>query len=130
MADFKTAYKKIEAAEGGYCFDPDDAGGETYKGISRRANPNWNGWISIDAIKKAHPTTFKGILKKLPNLKRKFKTFIKTNIGIVLNLMMFQINLLLSKCLTLLLIKVRLLLLNLLNVCLTLEKLVNGRLTF
>lgn len=130
MADFKTAYKKIEAAEGGYCFDPDDAGGETYKGISRKANPNWDGWISIDAIKKAHPTTFKGILKKLLNLKRKFKTFIKINIGIVLNLMMFQINLLLNKCLILLLIKVKLLLLNLLNECLTLEKLVNGHLTF
>lgn len=77
MADFKTAYKKIEAAEGGYCFDPDDAGGETYKGISRRANPNWNGWISIDAIKKAHPTTFKGILKKTPELEKKVQDLYK-----------------------------------------------------
>lgn len=63
MADFKTAYKKIEAAEGGYCFDPDDAGGETYKGISRRANPNWNGWISIDAIKKLILLLLKVFLK-------------------------------------------------------------------
>lgn len=77
MADFKIAYKKIEAAEGGYCFDPDDAGGETYKGISRRANPNWNGWISIDAIKKAHPTTFKGILKKTPELEKKVQGLYK-----------------------------------------------------
>ncbi len=77
MADFKIAYKKIEAAEGGYCFDPDDAGGETYKGISRRANPNWNGWISIDAIKKAHPTTFKGILKKTPELEKKVQDLYK-----------------------------------------------------
>ena len=77
MADFKTAYKKIEAAEGSYCFDPDDAGGETYKGISRRANPNWNGWISIDAIKKAHPTTFKGILKKTPELEKKVQDLYK-----------------------------------------------------
>ena len=77
MADFKTAYKKIEAVEGGYCFDPDDSGGETYKGISRRANPNWNGWISIDAIKKAHPTTFKGILKKTPELEKKVQDLYK-----------------------------------------------------
>lgn len=77
MADFKTAYKKIEAAEGSYCFDPDDAGGETYKGISRRANPNWDGWISIDAIKKSHPTTFKGILKKTPELEKKVQDLYK-----------------------------------------------------
>lgn len=77
MADFKTAYKKIEAAEGSYCFDPDDAGGETYKGISRKANPNWDGWISIDAIKKAHPTTFKGILKKTPELEKKVQELYK-----------------------------------------------------
>lgn len=77
MADFKIAYKKIEAAEGSYCFDPDDAGGETYKGISRRANPNWDGWISIDAIKKAHPTTFKGILKKTSELEKKVQDLYK-----------------------------------------------------
>lgn len=77
MADFKTAYKKIEAAEGCYCFDPDDAGGETYKGISRKSNPNWDGWISIDAIKKAHPTTFKGILKKIPELEKKVQDLYK-----------------------------------------------------
>lgn len=77
MADFKTAYKKIEATEGGYCFDPDDAGGETYKGISRRANPNWDGWISIDAIKKSHPTTFKDILKKTPELEKKVQDLYK-----------------------------------------------------
>lgn len=30
--------------EGGYVNDPADRGGETYRGISRRANPNWEGW--------------------------------------------------------------------------------------
>lgn len=30
--------------EGGYVNDPDDRGGETYRGISRRANPSWKGW--------------------------------------------------------------------------------------
>lgn len=77
MADFKSAYRKIEVSEGGYVNDPDDAGGETYKGISRKANPNWDGWISIDAIKKAHPTTFKGILKKTPELEKKVQDLYK-----------------------------------------------------
>jgi lysozyme family protein len=30
--------------EGGYVNDPADRGGETYRGVSRRANPNWRGW--------------------------------------------------------------------------------------
>lgn len=39
--------------EGGYVNDPKDAGGETYKGISRRANPDWAGWSIVDASKRA-----------------------------------------------------------------------------
>ena len=30
--------------EGGYSNHPADPGGETYRGISRRAHPNWDGW--------------------------------------------------------------------------------------
>lgn len=77
MAKFIDAYKKVLNNEGIYSNDPDDAGGETYKGISRKANPNWDGWISIDAIKKAHPTTFKGILKKTPELEKKVQELYK-----------------------------------------------------
>ena len=77
MAKFIDAYKKVLNNEGIYSNDPDDAGGETYKGISRRANPNWDGWISIDAIKKSHPTTFKGILKKTPELEKKVQDLYK-----------------------------------------------------
>ena len=85
MADFRLAYKKIEAAEGGYVNDPDDKGGETYKGISRKANPDWDGWISIDQIKKAHPTTFKNILKitklasiyESENIQEEYRIYIK-----------------------------------------------------
>lgn len=77
MAKFIDAYKKVLNNEGIYSNDPDDAGGETYKGISRRANPNWDGWISIDAIKKSHPTTFKGILKKTPELEKKVQNLYK-----------------------------------------------------
>lgn len=37
--------------EGGYVDDPKDNGGETYRGISRRNNPDWCGWKIIDALK-------------------------------------------------------------------------------
>ena len=67
MAIFNLAYKKLEVAEGGYVNDPDDKGGETYKGISRKANPNWAGWISIDQIKKLILLLLKVFLKELQN---------------------------------------------------------------
>lgn len=51
MADFKKAFQLIIANEGGYVNDPDDAGGETYKGISRKNWPGWLGWIAIDHLK-------------------------------------------------------------------------------
>lgn len=38
--------------EGGYANIPGDKGGETYRGISRKANPNWSGWKYIDRVKK------------------------------------------------------------------------------
>jgi lysozyme family protein len=52
MGNFDEAFEKTAAIEGGYVFDPDDAGGETYKGISRRFNPSWKGWAKIDEIKR------------------------------------------------------------------------------
>ena len=50
MADFERAFVKTMKHEGGYVSDPDDAGGETYKGISRRFHPHWQGWKTIDSI--------------------------------------------------------------------------------
>ena len=51
MSEFKKAYKKIMGYEGGYVNDPVDFGKETYKGISRKYNPNWSGWEIIDFYK-------------------------------------------------------------------------------
>ena len=48
MADFEEAYDKTMGHEGGYVDDKDDAGGETYMGISRVYNPRWYGWGIID----------------------------------------------------------------------------------
>ena len=51
MADFLKAYELSMGHEGGYSFDPRDPGGETWKGISRRWNPNWRGWDIVDGAK-------------------------------------------------------------------------------
>lgn len=51
MADFKKAYPLILAHEGGYVNDPDDPGGETYKGVARKMHPDWLGWHIVDMIK-------------------------------------------------------------------------------
>lgn len=51
MANFKEAFDITMGHEGGYVNDPADAGGETYRGIARRYNPDWNGWTIIDNTK-------------------------------------------------------------------------------
>lgn len=56
MAKFDEEFDKVILAEGGYVNDPDDAGGETYLGISRKNNPKWAGWRIIDNIKKKYGT--------------------------------------------------------------------------
>ena len=51
MALFIEEYNKTMRHEGGYVHDPDDAGGETYKGVARRYHQSWLGWILIDKYK-------------------------------------------------------------------------------
>jgi len=52
MANFDTAYNNtVINHEGGYRNVVWDAGGETYRGISRRAHPEWQGWAIIDSRK-------------------------------------------------------------------------------
>ena len=53
MADYHKAYAITLAHEGGYVHDPDDRGGETYRGISRKYHGNWPGWETIDQLKGA-----------------------------------------------------------------------------
>lgn len=51
MADFIAAYEKTIINEGGYKLHTvaGDTGGQTYAGISRRANPDWTGWRKVDS---------------------------------------------------------------------------------
>lgn len=51
MADFKTSYAIVKENEGGYANNPNDRGGETYKGIARKFWEEWSGWKVIDSIK-------------------------------------------------------------------------------
>jgi lysozyme family protein len=51
MADFLPAFEKMIRAEGGYVLHKvsGDTGGQTYAGIARNKNPQWQGWHAIDA---------------------------------------------------------------------------------
>jgi len=61
MANFNIAYRRVRRIEGGYAYTSNDRGGETYKGVSRKANPQWTGWSRIDS----HKQTFEG--QSIPN---------------------------------------------------------------
>lgn len=52
MAQFDPAYTKLIKHEGGYANDPDNHGGETYRGISRNNWRGWEGWAQIDKLKQ------------------------------------------------------------------------------
>ncbi|WDE03655.1 N-acetylmuramidase [Thalassomonas viridans] len=71
MADFDTAFELTMTAEGGYVNDPDDPGGETYKGIARTRNPKWPGWTEVDLLK--NNSNFPRNLDHHPPLQTKVK---------------------------------------------------------
>jgi len=56
MANFEIGYKIVMVNEGGNGNDPDDLGGETYKGIARKKCPKWAGWRLVDLAKKVSPS--------------------------------------------------------------------------
>ena len=81
MAKFDPEFEKLILTEGGYVNDPDDAGGETYLGISRKANLTWRGWTYIDNIKKQNKgisnSKLTSILKKNEQLTTSAKRLYK-----------------------------------------------------
>ena len=87
MAKFDIEFNKLILSEGGYVDDPDDAGGETYLGISRKNNPKWVGWEVIDDIKKKYGTkNITSRLKKDVALTNSAKLLYKQNYWDVLEL--------------------------------------------
>lgn len=73
MADFARAFRKTIRFEGGYVNDPDDPGGETYRGIARRDHPGWEGWPVIDAAKSS--PGFPGCLDRRKTLQEAVRLF-------------------------------------------------------
>lgn len=57
MADFQPVLDYIVRKEGGWQLTDrtNDRGGQTFAGISRRANPDWTGWDLIDAGDRGSP---------------------------------------------------------------------------
>jgi lysozyme family protein len=47
MADFSIAWSLTGPNEGGFVDDPQDPGGKTYRGITQRDFPEWQGWSHV-----------------------------------------------------------------------------------
>lgn len=79
MAAFEKAFEKTLAMEGGYSSDPNDAGGETYKGIARARNPSWPGWAAVDAARQPGQSNkaLESILNQDANLQGMARSFYK-----------------------------------------------------
>jgi lysozyme family protein len=77
MADFNQAFQLVLANEGGYVNDPDDPGGETYKGVARKIFSKWDGWMKIDLLKRQ--PGFPGNLDKDVELQQDIEDFYRVN---------------------------------------------------
>jgi lysozyme family protein len=77
MADFTKAFQLTIANEGGYGNDPDDPGGETYKGVARKIFSKWDGWTKIDLLKRQ--SGFPGNLDKDPEIQEAVEDFYRVN---------------------------------------------------
>jgi len=70
---YEVAIEMILQNEGGYANSSKDIGGETYRGISRRYHPDWEGWIVID--KEKGKADFPGVLYTNGILKKMVRNF-------------------------------------------------------
>lgn len=77
MAEFTKALQLVMAHEGGYGNDPDDPGGETYKGVARKIFSKWDGWIKVDILKRQ--TGFPANLEKDVDLQQDVVDFYRIN---------------------------------------------------
>jgi len=77
MAQFKPAFQNSVLNEGGYANDPQDPGGETYKGIARNIWSKWQGWTIIDQLKKQ--SGFPAILSQDSDLQELITEFYLVN---------------------------------------------------
>lgn len=77
MGSFLPAYAKLRQKEGGWANHRVDRGGETWRGIARRKNPRWVGWLKIDKA-RTHPM-FPANLEKMLDLESDVTSFYEKN---------------------------------------------------
>lgn len=80
--DFNEALKHTLRFEGGYANNPNDSGGETFRGISRKNWPGWIGWKTVDEVKRRGARTAKLIdaaLKNDPVMEQAVAIFYQAN---------------------------------------------------
>lgn len=77
MADYNIGIPKTLKNEGGYVNDPKDSGGETYKGIARKKNSSWDGWVIVDSM-RSQPNFPKNLITN-KDLNAKINLFYKKN---------------------------------------------------
>ncbi len=77
MALFEPAFLATMKHEGGYVWDRQDHGGETYRGISRKHWRGWDGWPDVDAGKGTRD--FPACLDRNAQLQGKVKDFYQRN---------------------------------------------------
>jgi len=81
------AYKATMKAEGSYANNPNDKGGETYAGISRKNWPWWGGWMTIDNMRKT--PNFPECIDQIGSLQVLVQDFYRVNFWNVLKLDQF-----------------------------------------
>ncbi len=72
--------------EGFYANNPDDPGGETWKGIARNKWPAWGGWAVIDRVKIANPRNLQAALAQSQELETLVQAFYEAHFFRALNL--------------------------------------------
>lgn len=83
MAEFNIAFQRMLNHEGGFVNNPEDSGGETYKGISHISHSNWSGWTIIDKYK--NKSGFQATLDKDVELQKQVEMFYRANFWSPLN---------------------------------------------
>lgn len=73
------AIQFVLSYEGGYANDPSDTGGETFRGVSRRSWPLWEGWEIVDRVKSAFPEDFRSVLLRDDDLRLRATDFYRQN---------------------------------------------------
>lgn len=84
MTLFERCLEIILRNEGKYSNDPDDSGKETYKGISRRYWPDWDGWVIIDQLRDQ--VNFPEVLEQNIFIQEFVSEFYKDNFWDIMNL--------------------------------------------